>query len=204
MLSGQCLDNGRLNKQLVECQQILNCLVGKTSGSWRNHPAVRMWEDNVDALTLYAEACMTVWLKRKRIWHKLSDWDGQHRSWDAIYAIQVEHDWHVIQPAEPAWLGDERLHSSHRCRLLHKGNLDRARLRARLHVDKSVKLDVWLKQFFNSSRKLPLRDLTVAQCDRLHQYFDDNQVQDYDNWYEQFNWREQPSDDYHWPVELLS
>ena len=37
------LDNKRLNKQILECYQILKVL--STNGkAWRNHPAVLMWE----------------------------------------------------------------------------------------------------------------------------------------------------------------
>ena len=39
------LDNKRLNKQILECYQILNILTGNSkSNAWRNHPAVLMWE----------------------------------------------------------------------------------------------------------------------------------------------------------------
>ena len=37
------LDSKRLNKQILECYQILNVLSGNSLG-WRNHPAVKMWQ----------------------------------------------------------------------------------------------------------------------------------------------------------------
>jgi hypothetical protein len=207
--SARNLDNVRLNKQIVECQQIINVLLD--GGSWRNHPAVRMWENNVEALALYAEACMTIWLKRKRVWHRLNDWAGQHRSWDAIVERMrvVNTDWQRVQPELPAWLGDERLHSSHRGRLLLKGELDRARIRAKILLKGGVKPRLGIENLLMELFELPksranLRDLTVAQVTELHELMDEKGIEPYDNWYKQFRWSEEPSDDYFWPVQLLS
>lgn len=50
------LDKGRLLKQLVECQQILNIIEKKKRGEkpgYFNHPAVLIWENYEEALTLY-------------------------------------------------------------------------------------------------------------------------------------------------------
>lgn len=49
------LDNKRLNKQILECYQILNILTGNSnSNAWRNHPAVLMWEGAEAELYCYA------------------------------------------------------------------------------------------------------------------------------------------------------
>jgi hypothetical protein len=49
------LDNKRLNKQILECYQILNILSGNSkSNAWRNHPAVLMWEGAEQELYRYA------------------------------------------------------------------------------------------------------------------------------------------------------
>lgn len=49
------LDNKRLNKQILECYQILNVLSGKSKGrGWINHPAVLMWEGAENDLWRYA------------------------------------------------------------------------------------------------------------------------------------------------------
>lgn len=37
-LCAKVLDNKRLGKQIVECRQIMQCLLGLREG-WRNHPA---------------------------------------------------------------------------------------------------------------------------------------------------------------------
>lgn len=40
------LDSKRLNKQILECYQILNVLSGRSKGNgWKNHPAVLMWKN---------------------------------------------------------------------------------------------------------------------------------------------------------------
>ena len=49
------LDSKRLNKQMLECYQILNILTGTSkSNAWRNHPAVLMWEGAEAELYRYA------------------------------------------------------------------------------------------------------------------------------------------------------
>lgn len=51
------LDNKRLNKQILECYQILNVLSGKSpTGGWRNHPAVLMWKGYERGLWQYVQA----------------------------------------------------------------------------------------------------------------------------------------------------
>lgn len=53
--SAEYLDNKRLNKQILECYQILKVL--STSGkAWRNHPAVLMWEGSEHHLYNYVNA----------------------------------------------------------------------------------------------------------------------------------------------------
>ena len=49
------LDNKRLNKQILECYQILNILTEQSQGTgWRNHPAVLMWKGSEEELFRYA------------------------------------------------------------------------------------------------------------------------------------------------------
>ena len=55
LFSSFALDNKRLNKQILECYQILKVL--STDGkAWRNHPAVLMWEGHEGQLYTYAMA----------------------------------------------------------------------------------------------------------------------------------------------------
>jgi len=56
-VSATILDSRRLNKQVLECYQILKVLSGfSESGAWRNHPAVLMWKGAENFLFTYAMA----------------------------------------------------------------------------------------------------------------------------------------------------
>ena len=51
------LDRKRLIKQSVENLQVLKSLAGLySSGAWKNHPAVKMWNGHEDWLFLYNES----------------------------------------------------------------------------------------------------------------------------------------------------
>jgi hypothetical protein len=51
------LDSKRLNKQILECYQILNVLNNPNPrAGWRNHPAVKMWRGHENALFDYTLA----------------------------------------------------------------------------------------------------------------------------------------------------
>ena len=70
--SAACLDNKRLNKQIVECKQILMALSGESKG-WRNHPAVLMWKGCECCLAGYAYFCASEFESRTDHRHKLRD-----------------------------------------------------------------------------------------------------------------------------------
>jgi hypothetical protein len=56
-VAASMLDSKRLNKQILECYQILNVLSGKSKGGgWRNHPAVLMWKGYEKGLWKYVQA----------------------------------------------------------------------------------------------------------------------------------------------------
>jgi hypothetical protein len=99
--SAEVLDYKRLGKQRVEALQIHNIVSGKrTTGGWVNHPAVKMWRGYPDALALYHNTMIDEWVSR-----------GYNNTMSKIPAYNVEN---------PTWLGDERVHSSHRSNLLRK------------------------------------------------------------------------------------
>jgi hypothetical protein len=53
--SAQALDSKRLNKQILECYQILNVLSNPDPrAGWRNHPAVKMWRGSEWIIVNYA------------------------------------------------------------------------------------------------------------------------------------------------------
>lgn len=100
--SAKALDYRRLGKQRVEGYQILRTLLGISDG-WANHPAVKMWEGYEAALYLYTQACIKEWVAR-----------GYRNT------MILPHFAGINRPVLPAWVGDDRLHSSHRSNLLRK------------------------------------------------------------------------------------
>lgn len=144
MQSAQILDSKRLNKQILECYQILNVLSGKSpTGGWRNHPAVLMWRGFERGLWAYVQA-MIVEAKSRGIktenneanLNRLKD-----QCWD---------DWGSDAPS--FWFDNEKLSrvtTTHRVSLFNKDPLYYARFQP--HVN----------SFFNSpccpERKLPCK-----------------------------------------------
>jgi len=115
--SARCLDSKRLGKQRVEAKQILLALgvcVGEHHGnpmsSWRNHPAVRMWEGHENWLAIYAVDVCSEWRRR-----------GFN---DTLYDQFVAVRWRLVGgfgfKRRPRWIGDEAFHASHRSNLLRK------------------------------------------------------------------------------------
>ncbi len=106
-LSAQCLDYRRLGKQRVEALQIFNALEGiptksgKQYTGWLNHPAVTMWRGYEEALLLYKNKMIEEWILR-----------GYNNTMEMI---GVSDDVEM-----PHWLGNEKLHASHRSNLLRK------------------------------------------------------------------------------------
>jgi|TARA_R110000824_G_scaffold278459_2_gene466649 hypothetical protein len=104
--SAKVLDWRRLGKQRVEGMQILNAIEqkprkdGKPYKGWVNHPCSVMWKAYVPALKHYTNIIITEWINR-----------GYNNNMK-FYAV----DDLVI----PHWIGDERIHSSHRANLLRK------------------------------------------------------------------------------------
>lgn len=102
--SAKCLDYKRLGKQRVEAMQIYVMVSGqRTEGGWINHPATNMWRGYPEALGLYLNACIDEWISR-----------GYSNS---IEKIKIDNEKEVKMPP---WLGDERVHASHRSNLLRK------------------------------------------------------------------------------------
>ena len=93
-----CLDNKRAGKQRVEAFQIIGSI--KNGGAWKNHVAVRMWANNIEALRLYYNFSLAEWEKR-----------GFKNSMKTMEIGELEI---------PSWLSDPRLAFSHRSNLLRK------------------------------------------------------------------------------------
>lgn len=75
----------------------------KDGNGWENHPATKMWRGYTKALRLYHDTIITEWVER-----------GYENNMDLF---QVKKPFNF-----PQWLGDNRLHRSHKSNLLRKGS----------------------------------------------------------------------------------
>jgi hypothetical protein len=95
----KALDNARLNKQILEAEQILDSL--EFGSRWENHPAVKMWEGSEEALIKYRNIGLKIWEKRGG--------KGDRRPYS--------RNPHTVLPW---WWGFEPFHESHAGNLLRK------------------------------------------------------------------------------------
>lgn len=111
-VSAQSLDSRRLNKQLLEGRQVYSIIsAGKTSGAWVNHPAVKMWRNFDNALYLYLVAMKDECVERGI---------ATDKNWSAITEMHSSNWFRGNNIVMPPWLGDERVHLSHRQNLYTK------------------------------------------------------------------------------------
>jgi hypothetical protein len=115
--SAAVLDDLRLGKQRVEALQVLRALTRVTYG-WKHHPAVRMWAGFPDGVAAYGLAVCAEWMRRGR-----ADTCAATIATDLAAAGRPP----PREQAElagchelPPWLGDERVHRSHRSSLVRK------------------------------------------------------------------------------------
>jgi len=102
--SASVLDYRRLGKQRVETLQILKSLLDPDYG-WKSHQAVKMWVGFEPALSAYGVEVCKVWIAR----------GYKDTCLDKISSL--------VKPSVdnlPPWVGDERLHESHKSNLLRK------------------------------------------------------------------------------------
>lgn len=97
-----CLDDSRLGNQVYREGMTL------LRGGWPNHPASKMWRGYEQALANYL---FHGYLELRR---RGKDYTG--RPWQ----IELEEASRGFDIEYPPWLGDERLHSTHRANLLRK------------------------------------------------------------------------------------
>ena len=112
--TAQCLDNLRLVNQC--CNESVRLYQGK----WPNHPAAKMWANHKYALARYNHALAAEWYARRVA-------KGGHGVAEA--ALRWKLFWHqqidtlLAEGADtsmPPWLGDKRVHTTHRACLLAK------------------------------------------------------------------------------------
>jgi len=102
--SASVLDMRRLGKQRVEVLQIMNALTNPSKG-WKNHPATKMWEKNLNGLAAYGVLICKEWKNR-----------GYKDTCEEKITNIAYPDFEDF----PFWWGDERVHKSHQSNLLRK------------------------------------------------------------------------------------
>lgn len=99
------LDYRRLGKQRVEAMQLINSTIklerGEPVKGWVNHPARIMWVGYLDALKVYHNLAIKEWISRG------------YKNNMLLYSIPGNVRF-------PHWLGDERIHLSHKSNLIRK------------------------------------------------------------------------------------
>jgi len=114
-MSAQALDSKRLNKQVLECYQILKVLSNPDPrAGWRNHPAVKMWRGYEKSLWDYA---MTMLREATSRGIKT---DTNEKNLRALWRDEVNY-W---GSEDPDWYKDEivmeRLTTTHKANLYKK------------------------------------------------------------------------------------
>ena len=115
--SAAVLDDRRLGKQRVEALQVVRALTRETYG-WKHHPAVLMWDGYVEALGAYGLVMCAEWTSRG-----YGDTCAATIAADLAVAGQPppREQGELAQAGMlPPWLGDERVHRTHRCALVRK------------------------------------------------------------------------------------
>lgn len=115
--SAAVLDDRRLGKQRVEALQVLRAVTWPTYG-WKHHPAVKMWAGYPDGIAAYGLAVCAEWVGRGR-----ADTCAATIGTDLAAAGRPgprSQDELARCGELPLWIGDERVHRSHRSALVRK------------------------------------------------------------------------------------
>jgi len=100
--SARLLDYKRLGKQRVEGMQLLNAMQPDyPHKGWLNHPAKKMWEGYEDCLKYYVNCMIREWKGR--------GYNNTMKLYDHPPVFDI-----------PEWMGNEKIHKSHRMNLLRK------------------------------------------------------------------------------------
>lgn len=101
--SASCLDKRRMWKQCVEASKIINDLEGKSKG-WTNHPATKMWANNLNALKAYYNTFLAEAINR------------------GIKVVKLQKK-EVGDFEYPEWFKNDNFFASHRSNLLRKDDV---------------------------------------------------------------------------------
>lgn len=140
----ECLDNVRLNKQVVETFQCINANIQGppirvnrkvvSGSSWYNHPVAKMWSNNINGLRHYLNVSIDVCAER------------------GIIHDKIKKDLLADPNDLPDWWGSEMFHLSHQSNLVRK-------------VD-----DFYGPQFPNMHHKMPYFWPVTIKCRKTGAY----------------------------------
>jgi hypothetical protein len=121
------LDRSRLGKQRVEVLQMLKAII--SNGRYAEHVVSRSWRGHEHALAQYGLETCQAWIERgykDSCFHKIAAFIGGDlanvkldKTGQEVVTLVQEHGT-FSDTGLPWWIGDERVHSSHRARLLAK------------------------------------------------------------------------------------
>lgn len=111
----KCLDAKRLNKQIVEANQIIDAIEG-TSKAWANHPVVLMYTPHKEWLSYYCK-CLTEWrlhVKALKASHKSPIYTEEVNTMSHFKQAQSYSS--LCDRIRPSWL-TEKYCDTHKVRL---------------------------------------------------------------------------------------
>jgi hypothetical protein len=128
--SAKVLDKKRLFKQAVEDIHIIGTLLGlpKRDGSprvgYKNHPVIRMWRGYEQCLIFYHKAildeCIARGINTSIPFPDIDYGDGTITYFQFLNDRLQSKTLDLNMTVNPFWLGDPRLHTSHKSNLIRK------------------------------------------------------------------------------------
>jgi Pyrimidine dimer DNA glycosylase len=116
--SAAALDPKRLGKQRVEALQVLRAVTRETYG-WKRHPAVRMWVGYAEGVAAYGLATCREWVGRGGA-DTVAGTIGVDLAAAGLPPVPRTQEVLAGAGELPTWIGNERVHESHRAALVRK------------------------------------------------------------------------------------
>lgn len=187
--SALCLDDTRLNKQILEAYQIINIIESiKKTGTKKGigysyHSIIPMWFNNIPAIELFHDLCLAEWIRREKN-NDFSKPSRKYLSKNTLKNIEM-----------PKWFGRNDIHAAYRSKLLFKGSIDA--VVKTLEIKFGKRYYSW-KNDFDLPRK---NKLTHKDRKLLYKQVKKYRLTLLPNHYEQFGWKEPDNLDYVWEGE---
>ena len=135
----QALDDRRLNKQILECRQIIKANdrldAGETKVGYSHHPVVRYYRDKRDFLIWYGLTAVAEYLYRKGKMHSYTSWFYEEAknidlrrlfTYDVIY-VETNSSTNAKYAVDPKFDKSSEVRALFREKLKRKWDADRKR-----------------------------------------------------------------------------